>query len=63
MHCPICNLVVAPQDPERVEEKDQVFHKSCKARRDALVQRAQKQTDQWFWGHDGVKFPAPVVLQ
>jgi hypothetical protein len=29
MHCPVCHIVVAPHDPERVEKGDQVYHRGC----------------------------------
>ena len=29
MHCPKCQLTVAPQDPEKVMRGKEVFHRSC----------------------------------
>ena len=38
--CPICHLVVAPCDPERVEYRDQAAHDPCLRRNELVVRHA-----------------------
>jgi len=38
--CPVCHLIVAPFDPERVEYRELVAHGSCLQRSELLVRHA-----------------------